>query len=243
VDENLVELLALADACRRAAATKITAVVPYFGYSRQDKRLHRWEPITASLVAHLMRTAGIDHVITIDLHTPQIEGFFHGPVESLTAVPTLCQKLIDRLPPGTRVVAPDAGRVRMATDYARALGSDVVVLHKQRESAVRTTVTHVVGDVRDRACLLVDDMISTGGTIAESIDALVGAGARPEIFVAATHALLLAGAVDNLSHAAVRDVFVTDTVAFVVKPRRWLHVVSVAPVLADAILRLEPDST
>jgi ribose-phosphate pyrophosphokinase len=246
VNDHLVELLALADACRRAAATRITAVVPYFGYARQDKRIGRCEPITASLVAHLMQTAWIDHVVTVDLHTPQIEGFFHGPVDSLSAVATLCRALCDRLPPGTVVVAPDAGRVRMATDYARRLGTSVVVLHKHRESATRTTVTHLVGDVRDRPCLIVDDMISTGGTIADSIEALLAAGARQEIRIAATHALLLNGALEKLAHPAVRDVFTTNTVVAPSQPSKLLHVVSVAPLLAGAIRRLvegdEPES-
>jgi ribose-phosphate pyrophosphokinase len=238
VNDHLMELMALADACRRAAAGRVIAIVPYFGYSRQDKRLGRREPITASLVAHLIKTAGVDHVITIDLHTPQIEGFFHGPMDSLTAVPTLCRVLGERLLPGTIVVAPDAGRVRMATKYARWLSTSLVVLHKQRQTATKTTVTHVVGEVRDRPCLLVDDIISTGGTIAESIKALLAAGARPHVNVAATHALLVNGAGDKLTHPAVADVFTTDTVAIDGDWLQRLHVVSVAPLLAETIRRL-----
>ncbi len=183
-----------------------------------------------------MQTAGIDHVVTFDLHTPQIEGFFHCSVDSLTAVPILCQPLRKLLPQGSVVVAPDAGRVNMAMDYASQLDTSVVVLHKRRDSATETSVTCVVGDVRDRPCLLVDDMISTGGTIAKSIDALLAAGARQEIVVAATHGLLLEGAWEKLSHPAVREIFVTDRVPVMPRPR--LHIVSVAPLLAAAIRRL-----
>jgi ribose-phosphate pyrophosphokinase len=189
-----------------------------------------------------MRTAGIDHAITVDLHTPQVEGFFHGPLDSLTAVPVLCHAVCERLPPGSVVVAPDAGRVPMATAYARQLGALVVVLHKERHSPTSTVVTHVVGDVRDRPCLLVDDVISTGETIVQSIEALLAAGARREIVVAATHGLLVDGAWNKLdAQSAVTDVFVTDTVAASDTPRPRLHVVSVSHLLADAIRRLSPE--
>jgi ribose-phosphate pyrophosphokinase len=173
--DHLVELLALADACRRAGAERITAIIPYFGHGRADKRNGRREPIMARVVADVLQVVGIGHVITVDLHTPQIEGFFHAPVDSLTAVPTLCQALRDRLPADVVVVSPDVGRVAMATRYAQRLGASVVVLHKRRVSGAETKVTHVVGEVSDKACLIVDDMISTGGTVAESITALLAA--------------------------------------------------------------------
>ena len=166
VDEHLIELLALVDACRRAAAARIIAVVPYFGYARMDKRHGQREPITASMVATLLQAVGVDHLITVDLHAPQIEGFFHIPVDSLSAVPVLAATLRGQLPLRTVVVSPDAGRVGMACAYAQALGLEVAVLHKQRESSTQTRVTHLVGDVSDRPCLIVDDMITTGGTIA-----------------------------------------------------------------------------
>ena len=243
VNDHLVELLALADACRRAAAARITAIVPYFGYARADKRHGRREPIMGRVVADLLQVVGIGHVVTVDLHTPQIEGFFHAPVDTLTAVPTLCRALRDRLPPDVVVVSPDAGRVRVATHYAQCLGAPVVVLHKRRESGAETEVTHVVGDVSSRACLIVDDMISTGGTMAESIRALLAAGARPEIIVAATHGLLLLGARDKLDHPAVREVFVTDTVSVAEKDWPQLRVVSIAPLIAGALERLLADGS
>jgi ribose-phosphate pyrophosphokinase len=243
VNDHLVELLALADACRRASAERINAIIPYFGYARSDKRHGRREPISASMVAGLLETVGVSHVVTVDMHTPQLEGFFHIPVDSLTAVPLLVSAVRDRLSKDTVVVSPDAGRVRMATEFARRLGTSVIVLHKQRESGTETKVTHLVGDVRDRACLIIDDMISTGGTMAESIEALLNAGARPEITVAATHALLLDEARANLSHESVREVLVTDTVPVKHVGSLQLQVVSVAPLIAEAMRRFMADGS
>jgi ribose-phosphate pyrophosphokinase len=241
VNDHLIELLAFADACRRASAAHITAVMPYFGYARADKRHGRREPITASMVAALMQAVGVNHVVTIDLHAPQIEGFFHIPVDSLTTAPVMVEALRPGLPPDIVVVSPDAGRVRMATEYARLLGAPVAVLHKERASGVETRITRLVGDVRDRPCLIIDDMISTGGTIAESVEALLGAGARPEIIVAATHGLLLAGAREKLARAVTREVLVTDTVAPPAHDWPQLRVVSVAPLIASALRRYLSD--
>jgi ribose-phosphate pyrophosphokinase len=237
VNDNLMELLALADACRRSAAARITAVVPYFGYARADKRRGRREPITASLVAQLIQAAGIDHLITIDLHAAQIEGFFQIPVDSLTAVPTLGEAVRGRLPQGVVVVSPDTGRVAMATDYAHRLGGAVAILHKRRSSGSETAVTHVVGVVRDRPCLIIDDMISTGGTIARAVEALLAAGARPEIVVLATHGLFVGEAWAALGHEAIREVFVTDSVA-PARPESRLRVISIAPLVAAAIRQI-----
>jgi ribose-phosphate pyrophosphokinase len=198
----------------------------------------------ARVVADVLQVVGSGHVITVDLHTPQIEGFFHAPVDSLSAVPTLCQALRDRLPADVVLVSPDVGRVGMATRYAeQCLGAPVVVLHKRRVSGSETKVTHVVGEVSGRACLIVDDMISTGGTVAESITALLTAGARPEIMVAATHGLFVCNARKKLSHPAVREVLVTDTIC--VPERDWpqLRVVTIAPLIAGAVKRLMADGS
>ena len=238
VNDNLVELLTFVDACRRAAAANIIAVVPYYGYARQDKRHGHREPVTASMVAFLLQAVGADHVVTVDLHAAQIEGFFHIPVDCLTAVPTFCDALRPVLPKELIVVSPDEGRVKMAAQYAQRLNSTVAVLHKRRETATKTRVTHVVGDVRGKACLIIDDMISTGGTIAEAIEALLAAGAQPEIFVAATHGPLLESAAKRLNHEAIRAVFVTDTIAPVIRDWSKLHVITIAPVIASAVQRL-----
>jgi ribose-phosphate pyrophosphokinase len=243
VNEHLVELIAFVDACRRAAAGRITAIVPYFGYSRSDKRAGRREPIMARVVADLLQTVGVDHVVTVDLHTPQIEGFFEVPVDSLTAVPVLCEALCDRLPRGVVVVSPDAGRVPLATHYASRLGAPVVVLEKRRETATKTVVTHVVGDVRGRACLVVDDIISTGGTITESVGALLEAGALPEITVAATHGLFVDSTWEWLTQPGIGDVFVTNTVPVARKEWSQLHVVSIAPLIAAAVRQFLTDGS
>lgn len=235
VNDHLVELLAFADVCRRAAAARITAIVPYFGYARADRRDGRREPITASMVAAVMQTAGIGHVLAIDLHTPQVEGFFQVPVDALSAVGPICDALAGTLPPELTVVSPDSGRVRMATEYARRLDAPVAILMKRRDSGSHTETTHLVGDVRGRACLVVDDMISTGGTLVGSIRALRDAGAR-EFHVAATHGLLIGDACARLEAEGVSEVTVTDTVRVPAWDR--LRVVSVAPRIAEAIRRM-----
>jgi ribose-phosphate pyrophosphokinase len=242
VNDHLMQLLAFADACRRSAAARITAVVPYFGYARADKRSERREPITASLVATLVQAAGISHVITVDLHTRQIEGFFTIPVDTLTAVPTLCGALRGHLPQDAVVVSPDAGRVQLATEYGRRLDAPLAVLHKRRESGTHTEVTHLVGEVEGRACLLVDDMISTGGTLVQSLRALREAGAR-EFYVSATHGLFLRGALDRLTGAGVREVLVTDTLPPPADPPAVLRVASVAPLIAGAVRRIMVDGS
>lgn len=240
VNDHLVELLAFADACRRSAALRITAIIPYFGYSRSDKRHGKRQPITASMVAGLLETAGVDHVITIDLHTTQIEGFFHIPVDTLTAVPTLCASFSGRLPEDTVIVSPDAGRVPLATSYAGCLGLPMAVLHKRRESGTETHVTHLVGDVEGRTCLIIDDIISTGGTLVEGVAALREAGAQ-DFIVSATHALLLGDAMERLTAAGVREVNVTDSVP--VAPHERVRVTSVAPLLASVLHRIQRDGS
>jgi ribose-phosphate pyrophosphokinase len=243
VNDHLIELLAIADACRRASAATITAVVPYFGYARADKRHGRREPVTGRVVADLLQAVGVGHVVAVDLHTPQIEGFFHVPVDSLTAVPVLCQALAHDVSSDLVIVSTDVGRIQMAASYAQCFGLPVTVLHKRRDSGSQTEVTRIVGDVEGRPCLIVDDIISTGGTLAESIRTLMSAGARPEIMIAATHGPLLASARDKLYHPAVREILVTDTVCCAEKDWPRLHVVSVAPLIARAIKQFLADGS
>lgn len=236
VDEHLVELLALVDACRRAAAERVTAVVPYFGYARGDRRGGVRRPIMASLAARVIEQSGADHVITLDLHAPQIEGFFHVPVDDLSAFEPLLEAVVDELPKDVIVVSPDLGRLGTATQFADRLGTTPAVVHKRRVGGRESRSLQVVGDVRDRACLIVDDMISTGGTIATAVRALLGAGARPEMYVAATHGLFVGGAAEQLEHPAIRRIWVCDTLPQQGKPDRI--VVPVAPLIASAIARL-----
>lgn len=243
VNDHLIELLALADACRRADAARIVAVIPYFGYARSDRRDGRRTPVMASLVAQLAEHAGIDHVITVDVHTPALEGFFRIPVDNLTAIPALAGTLAGRFThaPGEAViVAPDMGAVRLANRYATSLNLPVAVCHKRRLGGAEVSVSRITGDVAGRRCIIVDDMISTGGTIVEAVRALNEAGAVPEHVVAATHAVLVPGALEKMEDAGVRDLLVTDSI----EPRgdataRLVPTtVSIASLLATAIRRL-----
>jgi ribose-phosphate pyrophosphokinase len=245
VDQHLVELLCFADAARRAAAERVTAVIPYFGYARADRRNERREPITARMIGDVLQAAGIDHVVTIDLHTPQIEGFFRIPVDSLSAMPVLADAVASRLRERAVVTAPDAGRADLAARYAERLGVPLVVVHKQRETASRTRVTRIVGDVEGRHCLIIDDMVATGVTLGATIDALLDAGAVPELRIAATHALLLPGARKVLEREAVAELVVTDTVAPRGDTRDWqgLRVVSVAPLIAAVLQQFVVDGS
>ena len=243
VNDHLVELLALADACRRADATRIVAIVPYFGYARSDRRDGRRTPIMASLVAELAERAGIDHVVTVDVHAPAIEGFFRIPVDNLTAVSALAHAIAERTAGPTTptvIVAPDLGAVRLANRFATILDLPVAVCHKRRLSGAEVSITRITGDVAGRRCVIIDDMISTGGTIAESVRALADAGARPEPVVAATHAVLAPGALEKIAGTGVRELLVTDSI----EPRSLVSapllptIVSIAPLLATAFRRL-----
>lgn len=241
VNESLMELLAFADACRRSSARKFTAVVPYFGYSRSDKRHGRREPIAASMVACILQAVGIGHLVTVDLHAPQIEGFFQVPVDSLNPVPVLCHGVGQNLPNELVVVSPDAGRVKTATQYARRLNAGVAVVHKERKSGAETEVTAVAGPVKGRSCLIIDDMISTGGTLVEAMKALQEAGAKEEITIAVTHGLFLDGAREKLLEYPVREFWITDTINQTDSGDLPLRVAPVAPLLAQAIRRFTED--
>ena len=243
VSDHLVEMLVFADACRRAAAERIVAIVPYFGYARSDRRKGERTPVTASLVAALMESSGIEHVITLDAHSAQVEGFFRIPIDHLTAVPILCDALRERVTADSVVVSPDLGAVRLATEYGRRLGVPIAVCHKQRMSGTEVKVTQIVGEVRDRACVIIDDMITTGGTIAECVGALRAAGARPEVTVAATHAILVEGARQRLVDAGVREVVVTDTVVAQEGGSPVVRIVSAAPPIADVVRRVVADAS
>ena len=239
VDEHLMELLVMIDACRRAAAGRITAIVPYFGYSRQEKKSTGREPITARLVADLLACAGTDRVVSIDLHAPAIQGFFNIEMDHLTAVQILIEHLQRHHEPDRAVVSPDTGRVKLAERYARGLGLPLVVLHKERLEVGEVEVRRVIGDVRGRRPIVIDDMITTGGTVDEAVHALLGAGAKPEVTVAATHGLLVGKAMERLANPAIAEVVVTDTVP--VPPAKRLpklRILSVAGLLAEAIRRL-----
>ena len=242
VEENLLELLLLADACRRAGARRLTAVIPYFGYARQDRRASGREPVAARLVADLIRTGGLDRVVAIDLHSAASEGFFSLPLEHLTAVPPLAEAL-RRLPLAGNgvVVAPDLGAAKLADRYARLLEMPVAIVHKTRFSGREVATRGLTGDVEGRQPVIVDDMISTGGTIEAAAKALAAAGALPVSAVVATHGLFVGDAGDRLAAVGVRRFLVTDSVAPPPELRLPVEVVSVAPLLARAIQHLHED--
>ena len=235
VDERAMEAFAIADACRRAAASTITWIAPYFGYARSDKRKGRRVPLMGRLIADIAEHAGIDRVIAVDLHSPQVEGFFRIPVENLTAVPAIADTLKENLMPESVIVSPDTGGIKLASAYGARLSCPVAVLQKERLNGAKTVVNRIVGDVRGKACVIIDDMISTGGTIKNAIEALLQAGASENMIVAATHPVFTPEAKGNLNHPAVRKIVVTDSIA--VSSDQWpqAQIVSLAPLLAAAI--------
>jgi ribose-phosphate pyrophosphokinase len=238
VGENLLELLFLTDACRRAGAERITAVVAYLGYARQDRREQSGEPLSARLVAQLVEAGGVDRLVAVDLHTPSIEGCFAIPVEHLSAVDLLAEAI--RPDPGRDavIVSPDLGAVKLAERYAARLGLPIAIVHKTRTSGTEVTARGLVGEVRGRAPIVIDDMISTGGTLAAAIGAVLHAGALPDVTVAATHALLVGPAAERLARLPIHRLVATDSLSLPTPPGVPLERVSLAPLLAEAIRRL-----
>jgi len=236
VNESLMELLILADCLRRASAERITAVIPYFGYARKDRKDEGRVPITAKLVANLITTAGADRVVTVDLHASQIQGFFDIPVDHLYAKPVLVAPLRDLGLERLAVVSPDVGGIKVARAYAKELGADLAIVDKRRVSPRAAEVEAVIGEVRGKAVVLIDDMVTTGGSIAEAVRILKRHGAGP-VYVAATHGIFCSPAHERLAEAPIERIFVTDTVP--TTPARPLPrnttTVSIAPLLARAI--------
>lgn len=237
VGEHLLELMLLADACRRSGAKRLTAVIPYFGYARQDRRQLGREPLGARVVADAISSAGIDRVVAVDLHSPTVEGCFHLPLEHVTAVPLLADRL--RSPEKQAVVvSPDLGGVKLAERYARQLGLPVAVVHKQRLSGTEVSARAVVGDVSGLAPLVVDDMISTGGTMVAAIEALLQHGCAADVTVCASHGLFVGPAAERLARLPIRRVLTTDSIPPPDGLPLPLERVSLAPALAEAIRRM-----
>jgi len=235
-DQHLFELLALADACRRAGAARITAVIPYFGYARQDRRATGLESVAARLVADLIVTAGVQRVIMLDPHTQAIEGFFTIPIERLTAVPALADAIRPFRPSDGIIVAPDLGAAKLAETYGRLLDLPVAIVHKTRTGPEAVSVSRVSGDVHGKVAVVVDDMISTGGTIEAALRAVASAGAqRGNALVAATHGLFVGSCVDRLKGLEIKRLFVTDSVAAVPTIGLEVERVSSATILAASI--------
>lgn len=238
VADSLLELLLVADAGRRAGAAQLTAVVPYFGYARQDRRRSGREPVSARLVADLIHRSGFARVVTVDAHTPSLEGFFEIPLEHLTAVPLLAEAARPALPSDGVIVGPDLGAAKLADRYAQRLGLPVAIVHKTRVTGGQVSVSGVTGEVRDRAPIIVDDMVTTGGTIEAAIRTLLSAGCRPEITVITTHGLFVSGALERLRVLPIRQIFVSDSVVAPAERPVPVQIVSLGPLLAEAIARL-----
>jgi len=238
VNDNLMELLIFIDCARRASAGRVTAVIPYYGYGRQDRKDEGRVPISAKLVANLIEKAGADRVLSVDLHATQIQGFFDIPLDHLYAFPVFLD-YYKRLDVNHMVVcSTDVGRVKMARAYANALNAGLVIIDKRRKGASSTEVTTIIGESRNKHALIVDDMITTGGSICEAARVLQSAGAK-SITMGATHAVLCGPAVERIDAVGAREVVVTDTVPLEGKQGKTpIRQLTIAPLLAEAIKRI-----
>ena len=246
INFHIMQQLIMIDALKRASARRITAVVPFFGYSRADKKMLPREPITARLMSDLFLAAGADRIVSIDLHTGQVQGFIDKPFDHLTALPVITEYLRDKLDGPTTIVSPDAGGVKRAEKYARRLGAYVAWVHKRREADAHneSKALTIIGSVRDRHAVIVDDMIDTAGTVCNAAELLRKKGAR-SVSVAATHPILSDPALDRLKNAPIDEVVVCDTLPIPDDVRTFdkLTVLSVAPVLAEALQAIFMESS
>ncbi|HVM97080.1 MAG TPA: ribose-phosphate pyrophosphokinase [Candidatus Acidoferrales bacterium] len=239
VNDNLIELLLMLDAFRRASAKRITAVIPYYGYARQDRKVAPRVPISAKLIADLITAAGAARVLTVDLHAGQIQGFFNVPVDNLFATPVLLKYVRERIPSDEIcVVSPDAGGVERARAFAKHLDAALAIIDKRRMRPNEVAEMHIVGDVRNRTAVLVDDMVDTAGTLAAAAAALIESGARA-VYACCTHAVLSGAAIKKVTDSALSQLIVTDTIPL--RPEAIgcskVHVLSVALLLGEAIRR------
>ena len=240
---NLMELLIMVDAVRRASARRVTAVIPYYGFQRQDRKDQPRVPITAKLVANLITTAGADRVMTMDLHSAQIQGFFDIPFDHLYAAPVLVDYFLRRQVPNVVVAAPDVGSVKMARAYAKRLSASLAIVDKRRPRPDAVEMMNVIGEVEGKNVVIFDDIVSTGSTLVEAAKALKDAGAR-DIYAAATHGVLCGGAVDLIAVSPVKELVVTDTIPHVPGSLpAGFRVLSVAPLLAEAIRRIHDEES
>jgi ribose-phosphate pyrophosphokinase len=237
VNDVIMEQLIMIDAARRASAKRITAVIPNYGYARQDRKAENREPITAKLVANMFAAVGCNRLMSVDLHSGQIQGFFDGPVDHLTAMPVIVDYIKTNLPEDLVVVSPDAGRVKVAERYTNALPADLAIVHKRRVKGVRDQVeaVEIVGEVEGRTCVIIDDMIGTGGTLCAAAEQLKERGAD-EIYALATHGLFSGPAIDRFKNSVISKVVVTNTLPLPSEKQiDKIEQLSVAKILAEAI--------
>jgi ribose-phosphate pyrophosphokinase len=246
VNDSLMELLIIIDALKRSSANRITAVIPYFGYARQDRKDQPRVPISAKLVADLISTAGTDRVLTMDLHAGQIQGFFNVPVDHLYALPVLLDYITKQTVKVSDlvVVSPDAGGVERARAFAKRLEANLAIIDKRREGPNQTQIMNIIGDVAGKSALLLDDMIDTAGTIVKGAQACMDRGAR-EVWTACTHAVLTGPALDRIQQSCLKQVIVTNSIPLrgkeLICPK--LHQLSIAPLLGEAIRRIHVDES
>ncbi|MGH3356350.1 MAG: ribose-phosphate diphosphokinase [Nocardioidaceae bacterium] len=246
INQSIMEHLIMIDALKRASAKRITVILPFYGYARQDKKHRGREPISARLMADLLKTAGADRLMAVDLHTAQIQGFFDGPVDHLMALPILSGYVAERYPTDNlAVVSPDAGRIKVAERWSDRLGASLAFIHKTRNE-LRPNESHanrVVGDVAGRTCIVVDDLIDTGGTVTQAAEALREAGAA-EVVITATHAVFSGPAVDRLKNCSAREVIVTNTLPIAEESRfDKLTELSIGPLIARAVREVFEDGS
>ncbi len=244
VNDNLMELLIMIDACKRASAGRVTAVMPYFGYARQDRKARPRDPITAKLVADILTSAGADRVLTMDLHAAQIQGFFDIPVDHLYGAPLLARYYKKRMDENWVVVSPDVGSVGRARNFASRCDASLAIVDKRRPRANAIEVMNVIGDVEGKTCLMVDDMIDTAGTICQGAEALVKNGAK-EVYACCTHGVLSGPAMERLTKSPIKEIAVLDTIDLPenVKNNPKIKVLSVAKLIARAISTIYADSS
>jgi ribose-phosphate pyrophosphokinase len=245
INYNIMELLLIADALKRASAKRITAVMPYYGYARQDRKVQPRVPISAKLVADLITAAGINRILTMDLHAAQIQGFFNIPVDNLYASPVLLNYVQKKYTSKKLViVSPDAGGVERARAFAKMLQCSIAIVDKRREAANVSQIMNVIGEVEKKDTIILDDMIDTGGTIIQAADALTKKGAR-QVVAACTHAVLSGSAIEKVNNSAIKELIVTNTIPFGSKKEQCkkLTVLSIAPLLGEAIKRIHEESS
>ena len=238
-NDHLMEILIMTDACRRSSAKRITAVIPYFGYARQDRRAGSRTPISAKLVANLITHAGADRVLTVDLHAGQIQGFFDIPTDNLFSAPVMVRDIRERMVlEDVAVISPDVGGVVRARALAKRINAPLVIVDKRRERAGESEVMNIIGDVRDRSCILVDDIVDSGGTLCNAADALLAKGAK-EVVAYITHGVLSGEAVARVAASRLKEMVLTDTILPTEAGRPAPHhpVVSIAPLLGAALAR------
>jgi ribose-phosphate pyrophosphokinase len=241
-NDALMELLVMIDAAVGASAHRVIAVTPWFGYSRQDKKSLPREPITARLVARMLESAGSDRVLTMDLHSGQIQGFFQKPVDHMTALPMLTQYFSDQGLDDIVVVSPDAGRVKLNKNFAAKIGAELAILNKERPAQQVAEIGYVIGDVRDKTAVLVDDMIDTAGTLKAAAQTVLDEGAA-RVYAAATHPVLSGDAFENLASSRFEEIVVTDTIPLRPGAPDNIRVLSCAELLTDSIRRIFTDES